>query len=124
MPNGGTVPLGEVATIDLIRGPTSIRTENGQLAVYVFVDIRGRDLGGYVAEARRLVASEIEFPPGSYVVWSGQFEYLERAEARMRIVVPVTLLIIFLLLYLNFRRLTETSLSCFHSRSRLWAGYG
>jgi Cu(I)/Ag(I) efflux system membrane protein CusA/SilA len=108
MPGGGTVPLGEVARVERVRGPTSIRTENGQLAVYIFVDIRNRDLGGYVEEARKLVAEGIEFPTGSYVTWSGQFEYLERADARMRIVVPLTLLIIFLLLYLNFRRLTET----------------
>jgi copper/silver efflux system protein len=106
--NGGTVPLGEVAKVDLVRGPTTIRTENGQLAVYIFVDVRDRDIGGYVAEARKAVADSIEFPSGSYVVWSGQYEYMERAQARMRIVVPVTLLIIFLLLYLNFRRLTET----------------
>jgi Cu(I)/Ag(I) efflux system membrane protein CusA/SilA len=105
---GGTVPLGEIARVELVRGPTSIRTENGQLAVYIFVDIRDRDLGGYVVEARKSVAEAIEFPPGSYVTWSGQFEYLERADARMRLVVPLTLLIIFLLLYLNFRRLTET----------------
>jgi copper/silver efflux system protein len=108
LPGGGTAPLGEVTKIELVRGPTSIRTENGQLAVYIFVDIRDRDLGGYVAEARKAVADEIKFPLGSYVTWSGQFEYMERAEARMRIVVPVTLLVIFLLLYLNFRRLTET----------------
>lgn len=108
MPNGGTVPLGEVAEVKLTRGATSIRTENGQLAVYIFVDITGRDLGGYVAEARQAVASEVKFPPGTYVQWSGQFEYLERAEARLKIVVPVTLLIIFLLLYLNFKALTET----------------
>ncbi|PWB90590.1 CusA/CzcA family heavy metal efflux RND transporter [Methylocystis sp. MitZ-2018] len=108
MPGGGTVPLGEVARVELVRGPTSIRTENGQLAVYIFVDIRDRDLGGYVAEARKSVTEAIEFPSGSYVTWSGQFEYLERADARMRIVVPLTLLVIFLLLYLNFRRLTET----------------
>ncbi|MCQ4190369.1 efflux RND transporter permease subunit [Methylocystis suflitae] len=108
LPGGGTVPLGEVARVELVRGPTSIRTENGQLAVYIFVDIRDRDLGGYVAEARKSVLEAIEFPPGSYVTWSGQFEYLERADARMRIVVPLTLLMIFLLLYLNFRRLTET----------------
>ncbi|GLI95134.1 efflux RND transporter permease subunit [Methylocystis echinoides] len=105
---GGTVPLGEVAKVDLVRGPTTIRTENGQLAVYIFVDVRDRDIGGYVSEARKAVADSIDFPSGSYVVWSGQYEYMERAQARMRIVVPVTLLIIFLLLYLNFRRLTET----------------
>jgi Cu(I)/Ag(I) efflux system membrane protein CusA/SilA len=108
LPRGGAVPLGEVAKIELVRGPTTIRTENGQLAVYVFVDIRDRDIGGYVAEARRAVAASVAFPPGSYVTWSGQFEYLERAEARMRIVAPLTMLVIFLLLYLNFRRLTET----------------
>ena len=92
----------------LTRGPTTIRTENGQLAVYIFVDIRDRDLGGYVADAKAAVAANVQFTPGSYVVWSGQFEYLERARAKLKIVVPVTLLIIFLLLYLNFRRLTET----------------
>jgi Cu(I)/Ag(I) efflux system membrane protein CusA/SilA len=108
MSSGGSVPLGEVANVKLTRGATSIRTENGQLAVYIFVDIRDRDLGGYVADAQQAVASEVKFPPGYYVTWSGQFEYLERAEARLKIVVPVTLLIIFLLLYLNFRALTET----------------
>jgi copper/silver efflux system protein len=108
LPGGGAVPLGEVAAIELKRGATSIRTENGQLAVYIFVDTVGRDLGGYVAEAQRAVADAVELPPGYTVAWSGQFEYLERAEARLQIVVPVTLLIIFLLLYLNFRALTET----------------
>jgi Cu(I)/Ag(I) efflux system membrane protein CusA/SilA len=108
MPAGGTVPLGEVAAIKLTRGPTTIRTENGQLAVYIYVDIRDRDLGGYVADAKAAVAANVQFSPGSYAVWSGQFEYLERARAKLKIVIPVTLLIIFLLLYLNFRRLTET----------------
>ncbi|MDR6306313.1 Cu(I)/Ag(I) efflux system membrane protein CusA/SilA [Nitrobacter vulgaris] len=108
LPGGGTVPLGEVAKVELTRGATSIRTENGQLAVYVFVDIAGRDLGGYVAAAQKAVATEVKLPPGTYVSWSGQFEYLQRAEARLKIVVPVTLLVIFLLLYLNFRALTET----------------
>ena len=108
MPNGGAVPLGEVAKIAPSRGPTSIRTENGQLAVYIYVDIRDRDLGGYVADAQNAVNASIAFPAGSYVVWSGQFEYLERAAARLRIVVPVTLSIIFLLLYLNFRSFADT----------------
>lgn len=108
LPGGGAVPLGDVARIELTRGATSIRTENGQLAVYVFVDIAGRDLGGYVAEAQEAVAREVTFPPGFYVAWSGQFEYLQRAEAKLKVVVPVTLLLIFLLLYLNFRSMTET----------------
>jgi hypothetical protein len=97
-----------VASVSLSRGPTTIRTENGQLVTYIFVDIRDRDLGGYVAEAQKAVAASVQFPPGYYVTWSGQFEYLERAEARLKMVVPVTLLIIFLPLYLNFRALTET----------------
>jgi Cu(I)/Ag(I) efflux system membrane protein CusA/SilA len=108
MPAGGAVPLGEVAKVSPARGPTSIRTENGQLATYIYVDIRDRDLGGYVADAQAAVKASIRFPAGSYVVWSGQFEYLERAAARLKIVVPVTLAIIFLLLYLNFRSFTDT----------------
>jgi Cu(I)/Ag(I) efflux system membrane protein CusA/SilA len=108
LPAGGTVPLGEVATVTLGRGPTAIRTENGQLATYIYVDIRDRDLGGYVADAQKAVAAGVHFPPGYYVTWSGQFEYLERAAARLYVVVPVTLLVIFLLLYLNFGALAET----------------
>ncbi|RUO98584.1 CusA/CzcA family heavy metal efflux RND transporter [Hyphomicrobium sp.] len=108
LPNGGTVPLGEIADIKLTQGPTTIRTENAKLATYVYVDIRGRDLGGYVEAARKAVNEQVKLPPGTYLVWSGQFEYLERAEARMQLVVPVTMMIIFLLLFLNFRRLTET----------------
>jgi Cu(I)/Ag(I) efflux system membrane protein CusA/SilA len=108
MPAGGAVPIGEIAAVQLTRGPTSIRTENGQLANYVYVDIRDRDLGGYVADAQRAVEASVKFPPGYYVVWSGQYEYLERAAARLKIVVPATLLIIFLLLYLNFGSITET----------------
>jgi Cu(I)/Ag(I) efflux system membrane protein CusA/SilA len=106
--NGGTVPLAEIAKVSLARGPATIRTENSQLVVYIYVDLRDRDLGGYVADAQKAVASQVKFPPGYYVSWSGQFEYLERAKARLAIVVPVTVLIIFLLLYLNFRRVTET----------------
>ena len=108
MPNGATVPLGQVAKISLAKGPASIRTENAQLVVYIFVDFRDRDIGGYVADAQKAVAEQVRFPQGYYATWSGQFEYLQRAEARMKIVVPVTLMIIFLLLYLNFRRITET----------------
>jgi copper/silver efflux system protein len=108
MPAGGAVPLGEVAKVLLSRGPTTIRTENGQLASYIYVDIRDRDLGGYVEDARKAVHASIPFPPGAYLIWSGQYEYLERATARLKLVVPVTLSIIFLLLYLNFRSLTET----------------
>jgi len=108
LPGGGTIPLGDVATIERKRGATSIRTENGQLAVYIFVDIAGRDLGGYVADAQAAVAASITLPQGYSLGWSGQFEYLERAKQRLAIVVPLTLALIFLLLFLNFRRMTET----------------
>src|SRR5206468_4982858 len=90
MPAGGAVPLGEVAAVKQARGPNTIRTENGQLATYIYVDIRDRDLGGYVADAQKAVQASIQFPAGYYVVWSGQYEYLERATARLKIVVPVT----------------------------------
>ncbi len=106
--NGVSVPLGDVADIKLTTGPTTIRTENAQLAAYIFVDTRDSDIGGYVAKAQRAVTENVEFPPGYFITWSGQFEYLERAKERLKIVVPVTLLIIFMLLYLNFRRVTET----------------
>jgi Cu(I)/Ag(I) efflux system membrane protein CusA/SilA len=107
LPNGAAVPLGEVASITRSQGPTLIRTEDSQLSVYVYVDIRGRDLGGYVRDAKRAVAKEVAPPSGTYIKWSGQFEYLERAMQRMMIVVPATLLLILFLLYLNFRRFSD-----------------
>ena len=106
--NGAMVPLGQVARVTLTQGPPAIRTENALLSAYIYVDIRGRDIGGYVAEAQAAVRNQVQFPAGYYVTWSGQFEYLERAKDRLKIVVPVTALLIFLLLYLNFKRLTET----------------
>ena len=105
---GAMVPLGQVAKVVVARGTPGIRTENALLSAYIFVDIRGRDIGSYVADARKAVADQVKFPAGYYITWSGQFEAMERAIQRMKIVVPVTLLTIFLLLYLNFRRLTET----------------
>jgi len=108
MMSGAMIPLGQVAKVTLTQGPPGIRTENALLSAYIFVDIRGRDIGGYVADAQKAVREQVKFPPGYYVAWSGQFEYMERAKERMKVVVPVTLLLIFILLYLNFRRLTET----------------
>jgi Cu(I)/Ag(I) efflux system membrane protein CusA/SilA len=105
---GAMIPLGQVAKVQLVKGPPGIRTENALLSVYVFVDIRDRDIGSYVAEAQKAVLEQVNFVPGYYVVWSGQFEYMQRAKAKLKLVVPFTLLIIFLLLYLNFRRMTET----------------
>ena len=106
--DGAMVPLGQLAKLEIVQGPPSIRTENALLSAYIFVDIRGRDIGGYVADAQRAVAAQVKFPPGYYVTWSGQFEYMQHAIEKLKVVVPVTLLIIFALLYLNFGRLTET----------------
>jgi Cu(I)/Ag(I) efflux system membrane protein CusA/SilA len=102
------IPLGQVAKVHIAQGAPAIRTENALLSAYIYVDVRDRDIGSYVAEAQKAVADKVKFPPGYYATWSGQFEYMERATARMKIVVPGSLLAIFVLLYLNFRRLTET----------------
>ncbi len=107
-PDGAQVPLGELASIDIRKGAPSIRTENAQLAAYIYVDTRESDLGAYVRRAQEAVAASVRLPPGTYVSWSGQYEYMQRAKARMQVVVPVTLALIFLLLYLNFRRITES----------------
>ncbi len=106
--DGAMIPLGQLAKVVISKGAPAIRTENALLSAYIYVDIRDRDIGSYVAEARKAVAQQVKFPPGYYATWSGQFEYMERAAAKMKLVVPVTLLLIFLLLYLNFRRVTET----------------
>ena len=105
---GVTIPLGQIAKLSITQGPSTIRTEGAQLVSYIFVDMHGRDLGGYVNEAQRMVASDVTMPAGYHIEWSGQFEYLERAKARLSVVVPVTLIIIFVLLYLNFGRMTES----------------
>ena len=102
------IPLGQVAKVSIVKGAPAIRTENALLSAYIYVDIRDRDIGSYVAEARKAVNAKVKFAPGYYIAWSGQFEYMERAIEKLKVVVPVTLLIIFLLLYLNFRRMTET----------------
>jgi len=106
--DGAMIPLGQVAKVEVAKGTPGIRTENALLSAYIFVDIHDRDIGSYVDDARKAVSDKVVFPAGYYITWSGQFEYMERAIQKMKIVVPVTLLIIFMLLYLNFRRLTET----------------
>ena len=105
---GAQVPLGEVATVSVRKGAPSIRTENALLSAYIYVDTRDDDLGAYVRAAQDAVSKSVTFPPGYYATWSGQYEYMQRAIAKMKIVVPVTLSLIFLLLYLNFRRVTES----------------
>ncbi len=100
-PAGAHVPLSELADIKLVTGPGMIRDENGMLSGYVYVDLSGRDIGGYVAEAKKRVESELELPTGYTLVWSGQYENMQRVEERLKIVLPVTFFMIFLLLYMN-----------------------
>lgn len=109
-PAGARIPLEDVADIKVTDGPPLIKSENARLNGWVYVDIRDRDLSGYVNEARARVAAEVELPPGYSLAWSGQYEYMERAVERLSVVVPVTLFIIFILLYLNFRSLADVCL--------------
>jgi Cu(I)/Ag(I) efflux system membrane protein CusA/SilA len=102
------VPLGQVATIRTAAGPMVVRTEGAVPTSWVYVDVAGRDIGGYVAEARAMVEREVQLPSGYTMVWSGQYEYMERAKATMKVVIPATLAIILLLLYVSFRRVAET----------------
>jgi len=102
------VPLGQVATIKQVAGPMVVRTEDAVPTAWVYVDVAGRDIGRYVGEARAMVGREVRLPPGYTMSWSGQYEYMERATERMKLVIPATLAIIFLLLYFNFKSVGET----------------
>ena len=109
---GGTaqVPLGQVATIKAVAGPMVVRTEDAMPTAWVYVDVAGRDIGGYVADAQKMVERDVKLPAGYTLTWSGQYEYMERAKERMKLVIPATLAIIFLLLYFNFRSVGETAI--------------
>jgi Cu(I)/Ag(I) efflux system membrane protein CusA/SilA len=109
-PQGARIALADVAEVKVVDGPPVIKSENARLNGWIYVDISGRDLGSYVAEAQRVVANEIELPTGYSLAWSGQYEYMVRAQERLAVVGPVTLAIIALLLYLNFRRLPEVAI--------------
>jgi copper/silver efflux system protein len=106
-PTGAQIPLSLVTELSMNRGPPSIKSEDARLNAWVYVDIKTSDIGGYVAQAKEVVANQVDIPAGYDLVWSGQFEYMERANERLRIVVPFTLLVIFLLLYFNFRNISE-----------------
>ena len=106
--NGAQVPLGQLAEVRLTTGPAMIRDEDAQLSGYVFVDMTGRDIGSYVEEAQKKVAAQVQVPTGYSLVWSGQYEYMQRAKERLIYVVPLTLLIIFVLLYMNFQSVAKS----------------
>lgn len=107
-PNGAQVPLSQLADITLRTGPPMIKNEEGFLAGFLYVDVAGRDMGRYVEEAKRVVAGKIQLPPGYLLIWSGQYEYLQRVVERLWVVVPITLFIVFLLLYFNTGSMVKT----------------
>ena len=109
-PAGARIPLAEVANVRIEDGPGLIKTENARLNGWIYIDIEGRDLGSYVKQAQKIVAEQVELPPGYSISWSGQYEFMLRAIEKLTKVVPVTLLIIVLLLYLNFRNLIEVAI--------------
>ena len=106
-PTGAQIPMNQVAKLELRRGPPVIKSEDARPNAWIYVDIKTSDIGGFVVKAKETLAQQVNIPAGYTLTWSGQFEYMERAAQRLRIVVPATLLIIFLLLYLNFRNMTE-----------------
>ncbi len=109
-PAGARIPLAEVADIRIENGPGMIKTENARLNGWIYIDIEGRDLGSYVQDAQQTVVDKVELPAGYSISWSGQYEFMVRAVERLTVVVPVTLVIIVLLLYMNFRNLTEVAI--------------
>ncbi|MEO5856468.1 MAG: CusA/CzcA family heavy metal efflux RND transporter [Chthoniobacterales bacterium] len=107
-PGGAQIPLAQLADIEFTTGPPMIRNENGVKAGFVFVDTHGVDLGSYVDKAKRLIAENVKLPPGYFIEWGGQFQYLLKARQTLRLIIPLTLVIIFLLLYLNFGSIAES----------------
>jgi Cu(I)/Ag(I) efflux system membrane protein CusA/SilA len=99
--SGAQIPLGQLVDIKMSTGTTLVRSEEGELAAYVYIDVTDRDIGGYVQDLKRVVAEKVQVPSGYHLVWSGQYEYMERAKERLKIVIPLTLLIVFILLYFN-----------------------
>jgi len=109
-PGGEHIPMAQVAKISIKKGPPVIKTENARLNAWVYIDLKDIDIGTYVENARRVLDEKLTLPAGYSLIWSGQYEYMERAKERLKLVVPLTLVIIFVLLYLNFQRLAETTI--------------
>ena len=107
-PNGAQVPITQLADIEIVKGPPSIKSENARKNAWIYVDLRGIDVGTYVKMAQQAVGEKLKLPSGYSIVWSGQYEYMQRAKKRLMVVIPMTLLIIFLLLYFNFKNISES----------------
>ena len=119
-PSGAQVPLAQLADIRIVKGPPMVKSENARNSAFVYIDITGIDVGTYVNTAQQTVQAELNLPPGYSLMWSGQYEYMVRAEKRLMIVVPMTLVIIFLLLYLLsiMMRVAGSPVSAITSRVR------
>ncbi|MFC1610470.1 efflux RND transporter permease subunit, partial [Myxococcota bacterium] len=107
-PMGHTIPLASVANVEITKGPPGIKSENARRTAWIYVDLKTADIGGYVEHAKAAVASQVPLPEGVSIKWSGQFEYMERANKRLSVLIPLTLALIFLLLYVHFRNITES----------------
>ena len=108
--NGNHIPISQVATITLHKGPPEIKSENARRTSWVYVDIKGTDVGSYVKQAQEAVKARIELPPGYSIVWSGQFEYMQEASKRLSIIIPLTILLIFVIIYMNTKSLVKTAI--------------
>ena len=108
--NGIQIPMGELADIEMINGPSMLRNENGMLSSYVYVDVSDRDIGSYVKEAKALVSKELKFPAGVALAWSGQYENMARVREKLKLIIPITLFIVCLLLYANTRSWPKTAI--------------
>jgi Cu(I)/Ag(I) efflux system membrane protein CusA/SilA len=109
-PDGRQIPLGQIADFEFSRGPMVIRSEDSRPNAWVFVDMRGTDMGSYIKQARKIVASQVSLPTGYSIIWSGQFEYMERSRNRLMVVIPMTLFIILIIIFLNTKSLTRTGI--------------
>ncbi len=107
-PGGAQIPIAQVADIKIKKGPAGIKSENARRTAWVYVDIRGIDVGTYVKRAQKVVAEEVDIPPGYNIIWSGQYEYMQAAAERFRMVIPITIVIIFLLLFFHFKNMTNS----------------
>jgi len=112
-PTGQQIPMAQVADIRYRKGPPSIKSENARLNAWIYIDLAGMDVGTYVVNAKKILAEKLKIPSGYTIFWSGQYEYMQRAQARMKMVIPVTLVLIFLLLYFNFGNITESLIVMF-----------
>jgi Cu(I)/Ag(I) efflux system membrane protein CusA/SilA len=109
-PAGAQVPMGQLADIEMRQGPSMIRNENGMMSSFVYVDVADRDIGSYVADAKKVVQKHLQLPAGTTLVWSGQYENMERVKERLKVIVPVTLFIIVLILFMNTKSWPKTAI--------------